>query len=281
MDFWDAKMWAEGIGLVGDVCNSRSSLNLKSRSRIDYFDFAEVYGLNSGVDAVLPLLEAHKDFKLECNLSPHSCYSLNTKTFRDIIARCDRAKPISVHFMETQSERELFEQKGELWHWYSERGFSVDFLGDISPVDRIIKNIPPEQKILLVHNTVLAKKDAERLISHFGDNLSWVLCPKSNKYISGQTPDIKMLMNLGARILIGTDSLSSNTELSLCEELKCFADDISLLDLIAMVTTNATSAFSREDLNLKVGNKAQLVLLKGADLANNKLLSGSTFERIL
>ena len=57
-------------------------------------------------------------------------------------------------------------------------------------------------------------------MSHFRTPPTFVLCPQSNSYISGLQPPAELLLKCGAKVAIGTDSLASNSNLSIIEELK-------------------------------------------------------------
>ena len=45
-------------------------------------------------------------------------------------------------------------------------------------------------------------------------------CPNANLYIEGQLPHYLSFINADARMTIGTDSLTSNWQLSVLEEMK-------------------------------------------------------------
>ena len=118
----DAAMWQAGIEAVGDISNGDATFAVKSRSRIAYRTFVEFFGLRAAsAEHLLPLLR-HP----QTSLTPHSLYSVQDAPLRAIAARGDA--PLSIHFMETPAEAELFEQRGELWEWYRKAGFTCDFL---------------------------------------------------------------------------------------------------------------------------------------------------------
>jgi cytosine/adenosine deaminase-related metal-dependent hydrolase len=72
--------------------------------------------------------------------------------------------------------------------------------------------------LILVHNTVLAEDELEKLASV--PNIWFCLCPSSNMRISDKMPPVKLLAKASGRIVAGTDSLASTNHLSIMGELK-------------------------------------------------------------
>jgi cytosine/adenosine deaminase-related metal-dependent hydrolase len=82
-------------------------------------------------------------------------------------------------------------------------------------------------------------------------DLYWCLCPNSNLYIEQKMPPVDLLVSEGCPIVIGTDSLSSNTSLSIINELKTIHShfpSFSLETLIGWATINGAKALG-EDMN--------------------------------
>lgn len=74
------------------------------------------------------------------SLTPHSLYSVQDAPLRAIAAEGDA--PLSVHFMESPAESELFARRGPLWEWYRKVGFTCDFLHYGSPAERLVACVP-------------------------------------------------------------------------------------------------------------------------------------------
>lgn len=265
-EFWDAKMYSEGIGRVLDISNGATTLDIKRRSKIDYHTFAELFGL--GATSIEPLKELMSLAEgTNISITPHSTYSLNEAAFRAAVAASGDA-PLSIHFMESRAESDLYHRRGTLWQWYEGSGMKVDFLHYGSPTARIIECIPANRKIYLIHNTFLERADAVRLMEHFGDNLTFVLCPCSNKFIEGVLPDALMLTELGARIALGTDSLASAENLSLTSAM-ALLEDIPLQSRLGWVSRG-----------VEVGAKG-LVLIENLNLTQLSMTEHTTSRRLI
>lgn len=138
----DRRMWRQGIGGVGDVCNGDSSFAVKADSPVDYLSFLELFGLGaSSARGLEPLVRRAEAYGLPCTVTPHATYSLQDAAFRSAVA--SGTGPLSVHFMESPAERELFEGRGELAAWYAQRGTAIDFAEYGSPAMRITAAVPP------------------------------------------------------------------------------------------------------------------------------------------
>ncbi len=203
-----------GVVAVGDIVNGKTSMDCKSRSSIRYRNFGELFGLRTTSFDDLLWCEDYP----HSSITPHSIYSLNDEIFK-LIARRNINQPLSIHFKESSSEEELFAKRGRLWDWYESVGFECDFLHYGSVAERVIGSVPPERSVLLVHNCCVTQSDIDTIMGHFTAPVYWVVCPRSNDYISQLTPPVELLRKNGLNICIGTDSLASNDSLSILEEM--------------------------------------------------------------
>ena len=216
-------MEQEGVVAVGDICNNAFAFEAKTRSRLSFLNFIEYFGLVSrhfpATDAVA---ERSRAMGFRTSKTPHSTYSLNDLPFRQIARE---GNPLSIHFMESRAEAELFSHRGALYDRNHRLGVEVDFTGYGSPARRLVASIPPEKDLLLIHNTFVEDEDIQRIEAHFTGKVTWVLCPRSNEFIEGVLPPYERLQRHGVRIALGTDSMASNDDLSLLEELKRFSGE--------------------------------------------------------
>ena len=200
----DAEMTRGGIVAVGDIANGEAAFDVKSAGRIAYRTFAEFFGLRTmAADGLRPLLRHPRT-----SLTPHSVYSVQDAPFRALCA--EGTAPLSIHFMESPAEAELFAGRGPLHEWYARAGFACDFLHYGSPAERLVRSIPAERPLILVHACCVGEEEVRRILAHFTAPVYWCLCPRSNRYISRLEPPVALLRSLGARICLGTDSLASN-----------------------------------------------------------------------
>lgn len=261
----DAVMWQEGVAAVADIVNDSSSLEMKRRSRIHYHTMVEVFGLNSSIE---PARDLAREFGAD--LTTHSTYSIQDGVFRQIADEC--RGPLSIHFMESDDEAALYRGEGSLAAWYERMGWTCDFLHYGSPAQRVIGSVARDKRVLLVHNCCVTEQEVQGLERHFDGNASWVLCPRSNDYISGLRPPVEMLQRAGARICIGTDSLASNSSLSMLDELKCFSD-VPAREVLKWATINGAEALGLEQQlgSIERGKRPGVVLIDKVERRSEEL----------
>ena len=276
----DKTMWQEGVDAVGDIVNGATSFAVKSLSPIEYHNFVEVFGLREcNLERQRELLKYPNT-----SLTPHSTYSVPDKAFKEVCGD-DMEKPLSIHFMESPAEAELYAGCGSLHEWYEKVGFECDFLHYGSPAKRIVECVPKGRGLLLVHNCEVTTNDIDAIMGHFTAPVSWVLCPRSNNYISRVKPRSVELLRAASpniNICIGTDSLASNRSLSMLEELKMFSG-IPLAELLQWATINGAKALGVADRlgSIEEGKRSGIVNLKGVDLNDFTLTPDSKAVRIV
>ena len=271
----DARMWHEGVQAVADIVNGGTSFAVKARSAIRYRSFAEVFGLNASTSSVRPLLQYP-----DTTLTPHSAYSIQDAVFREIASEASD-NPLSIHFMETPAEQELYDGHGALHDWYLTQGFECDFLHYGSPAERVAASVPRDRSVLLVHCCCVGQRDIDIIMEHFTAPVYWVLCPRSNGYISGLAPDTGLLRRNGLNVCVGTDSLASNSSLSMLDEMKALGD-VPLDELLTWATRNGAAALGMGDSlgSIEEGRECGLCAISGIDYANMRLTEASRLQRI-
>ncbi len=276
--FWDAKMWAEGVSAVADICNGASTFELKRRSRIKYHNFCELFGLHADPEKTFALCDEALAAGLTAYVTPHSLYSLNRDNYQLSIVNYQ----LSIHFLESADEVGLFHRKGAMWEWYREQGLNPDFLDYGSPAERLVAQTPRDRSVMLVHNCAVTQRDIDIVMEHFTAPVAWVLCPGSNRYISGLAPPVELLRRNGLQIAVGTDSLASNDTLSMIRELGMIKN-VPLTELLGWATAGGAKALGMDDRlgTIEVGKSPGLVLLTGVDLQTLTLTENARTERII
>ncbi|MFI3292995.1 MAG: amidohydrolase family protein [Rikenellaceae bacterium] len=264
----DLTLRTGGVVAVGDILNGNTSMDCKSKSPIRYRNFGEVFGLKTTSFEDLLWCEDYPN----SSITPHSIYSLNDQLFKNIASR-NIDHPLSIHFQESPAEAELFERRGRLWEWYQTMGFECDFLHYGSPAERIINSVPHDRTTLLVHNCCVTQRDIDTIMRHFTAPVYWVLCPKSNDYISRLTPPVELLHANNLNICVGTDSLASNDSLSILEEIAMFPE-VPLAQRIDWATHQGAKALGFSDLGeLKVGYRPGINIISGVDYRTMQITS--------
>ena len=284
----DSLMHENGIVAVGDISNSEVSFAVKAKSKINYYTFVEIFGIqdsiakermNFGTD----LLQKLKSFRLSGSITPHAPYSISEPLWQ-LLSEYSITHNLnwSVHNQESKEEDLLFLTKtGEISEFLASFGEEFDRwekkgTSSLQYCRQFYQNIP---KILLVHNTFTSLSDLQS-VSDLQEKIFIVLCPNANLYIENKLPDIEMLAHSGFSISLGTDSLASNTTLSILEEIKTIQHhypSISLIELIKWGTLNGARALGLDASlgTIEKGKKPGLNLITNINFQEMKLTSQS------
>lgn len=279
-------MLKSGIVAVGDISNAPDTFAQKAKGRLNYYTFIEMFDFLQTQNAtaefekyravydVLTLAEGSKK-----SVAPHAPYSVSRNLFQKIRDFNEKSNiTISIHNQETQPEQDLF-QKGEgaFYDFYGKFGISLD--GFAAPkttaIHYALENMNPSVRTLFVHNTLTSKADIEAA-HQWSPNVYWATCPNANLYIENRLPHYQNFLDTNARMTIGTDSLTSNWQLSIIEEMKTiqrFQSYVPLDILLKWATLNGAEALGFEDRlgSLEVGKTPGLALLS---IENGKILRG-------
>ena len=287
----DNYMYKEGIVLCADVCNTSGSFNIKKESRISYINLLEVFGLDPEkagrrIDDIIKVAERAKEMDLPYSLVPHSAYSMSLTLFRLLRNESLNNKVTAIHFMESAGEEAFLKnQTGSLMSSYKRSGLIPARLEiPVSHTDVVLNEITKSGNLILIHNTFVDRKTIRMVKER--ENLFWCLCPNSNIYIENKIPPLNLLMEEGCEIVIGTDSLASNTNLSILDELKTLQFNFSgipIENLVFWATINGAKALGEEKQygSIEPGKKPGLLLLQNVDLQNMKLLPDSFVTRLI
>jgi cytosine/adenosine deaminase-related metal-dependent hydrolase len=287
----DKQMYNEGIVLCADICNTADTFSLKKESRISYVNFLEVFSLDPDkafkrFDEISGLALKAREMDLEYSLVPHSVYSMSLTLFRLLKDKSADNKVTSIHFMESAEEESFVKNRtGLLMSSYQKSGLLPSRLETVmSHNDAILNEITRSGNLILVHNTY-ADKNTIRKANERG-HVYWCLCPKSNIYIENKIPPVKLLLEENCDLVIGTDSLASNSSLSILEEIRTLQSifpEIPLEDLIRWATLNGARALGKDEQfgKIETGRKPGLLLLQNIDLQNMKLLPESFVTRLI
>jgi cytosine/adenosine deaminase-related metal-dependent hydrolase len=273
----DSEMWHEGVEAVLDIANDDLIMPIKERSKIEYHTLFEVFGLNTqSCDTHRAMAAQYRN----SDITTHSTYSLQDGIFRSIAREGSEA--LSIHLLESEDETALYNKKGSLCDWYTRMGWECDFLHYGSPVARIVASVPAERRTVVVHGCMATREDVTRLNNHLLTPPTWVLCPESNRFISGITPPAEMLREMGATIAIGTDSLASARSLSLIDNMRLI-EGVSLVEMLQWATINGAKALGKEQSigEIAIGKRPGLVIIEGADLQSLSLKPESRSRRII
>ena len=279
----EREMEEEGIVAVGDICNTNITLETKRQSKIKWNNFIEVLGmkdekaeanllhyegiLNAFTNAAIKMEEA----SFMSSLVPHAPYSISNKTFEGINDRTSHSI-VSMHSQENPAEDELYKKgTGDFIQFFNQLGLAESPfpVTGKSSIRSCLPHFNKQQRMILVHNTFTAEEDIVFALDHAKEHLSGIhfcLCVNANRYIENRMPPIDILIKNKAEIILGTDSYSSNWQLSIASEIRTIRKEMPAIPLqliLQWATINGARALERDEVlgSFEPGKKPGIVLL--------------------
>lgn len=293
IDKADQEMLQNGIVAVGDISNDDHTLECKAQSSIYYHTFVEAYGFipakaNEYFQKAFELFTKAREKNLPAAITPHAPYSVPPALFK-LIFDFDKNHPaiFSFHNQETQAEADFFRDGSGDFRDMIMNYFKLDpvpFTPTGKPsLESVIKFFPKHHRMLLVHNTMSDDYDFENALATH-DNLWWCTCPNANLFIEDRLPKYDTWIKHTEKICIGTDSLASNGQLSILEEMKTIQKNnpqISTETLIQWATRNGAQFLGLENQfgSIEKGKQPGILLLENCP--EGQLNSNTIIRRLV
>jgi len=213
---------------------------------------------------------------------PHAPYSISPDTFARINQHT-AGEVISMHNQEHPAEDDLY-RTGQSEYLRLFRIFGIDRspfpVTGTSALRSVLPYFANGQTLFLVHNTSTPEEDiiwAEATAKANGIKLVWCLSINANRYIENKVPPADTLHRLGCHLVLGTDSYSSNWQLSIAQEMKAIRDHFPSIppeDILRWATANGASALRWEDQlgSFEKGKRPGVVLLSPDWESSRRLL---------
>lgn len=282
----EKEMYESGIVGVADICNTTDAIDVKKQSAIRWHSLIEtinLYDINAAktLQNSEGIKAAHEKQGLKVVLTPHAPYSVSRLTFEEINKQT-AGQIISVHNQEAEAENELFQKgTGDFLKLYTALGSTtVPFaIAGKNSIQTWLPYFTNGQTVLLVHNTYIKEEDilfAKQHAEEYGLILVYCLCPNANLYIENTLPPVEWLLKHNCTIVLGTDSYSSNEQLSIASEIKTmrqYFPDIPLATVLQWSTYNAAHTMQWNDLgSFEKGKKPGVVLLDENNFTVQRIL---------
>ena len=269
----DQEMYNEGIVAVGDISNKVDTADTKRKSKINYYTFVEMFDFMQSsmtedvIDQYQLVFDGHSEEggNKKCFV-PHAPYTVSPGLYEHIRNENYQYDTVSIHNQETPDEDELFRHKtGGLIDFYKKFGFPLDKFEATgkSSIHSAMQHLNAMVKTLFVHNTETTAEDIARA-HDWNHRTYWATCANANLYIENRLPNYKAFVDADAKMTIGTDSLTSNWQLSILEEMKTIMRYKSFLPFETLITwacKNGAEALGYEDQlgTIEVGKNPGLV----------------------
>ncbi|MCI5164238.1 MAG: hypothetical protein D3917_19945 [Candidatus Electrothrix sp. AX5] len=176
-------------------------------------------------------------------------YSTHLDLLRALKNRTTRLGQIfSIHVAESTAEHDMISQgTGEMREFLEQRGFwesSFQPTGSDSkgPVSYLHQHGLLDSRTLCVHCLHVTDQEMDLLAK---TKAKICLCPGSNRYLGVGTAPVEKYLRKGILPALGTDSLTSNPELSIWREMRLLAEEhptVDPADILRMATLGGAEA---------------------------------------
>ena len=279
-----------GIVAVGDICNNTLTISQKKLQRLQYHHFIEISGWNPAIAEIRMqkslgyFKEFHTVFPKHSSISPHAPYSVSSALWQEMQPYFTD-QIITIHNQESAAENTLFKSdSGDFKRLYqlmqiSNPSFTATGKNSLPS---IFNHLESAKNILLVHNSFTEQSDID-FIRSSQTPVSLCLCPNANLYIEQTLPPVDLFVKNDMALVIGTDSLASNHQLSILDELKTLHQHLPHLSislLLQAATYNGAKALGMEKElgSFEKGKKPGVLLLKNVA---DKIIADTSVQRIL
>jgi len=230
-----ASLHAFGTGIVGDIDSSATFTGEDSDGALVVRTFVELFGLQTeSLEAAMdrlpqPARSTLANGQENVSLAVHAPYTASESLLRQAKDwTSERAKVVSIHAAESEEEilflrtgkgplRDLLEERGmEPGRWQHPGCGAVTYLDRLGFLDSLS---------LCVHVVQVSEEEIQLLQR---SRAGVCLCPRSNLFIGNGLPPVRQLLDAGVPCALGTDSLASNADLNLFEEMTVLADQCGI-----------------------------------------------------
>ena len=287
-------LWEQGVVAMADISNCADSFAVKARHPMYTRTFLEVFGTepedcDAVMDGVRKLKEVADGYGIDAAPTPHACYTMSPELVTAVSVEGLKSGFLSFHSEETEEEEEMLKYgSGKMWENRVKAGMSVPPVTGKSSllyfIDRLLAGRPApfDEHILLVHECCLDQEgiDAAKAVM----NHPFVaVCPLSNLFIHNALPPIGLMRRNGLKVCVGTDSLSSNDDLNILDELFCLQrnfPEVPFGELLTWASRNGAEFLAKPEFGtLEPGKRPGLVFIDNLD-ADGRMTAASKSRRL-
>ena len=241
-----------GTTLLGDIASSGVSFEALKGFTLRRVIFEEAIGLDprqaeqTTTELAKRLDALGGDSRYAPAISPHAPYSVSGELYRNLAElAAKRGLLLATHVAETKEELEFLQNgSGSLRELLLKvgaypPGWSAPAL---HPIQHLAELGVLEHPTLLIHANYLNEESVNTILKK---RTSVVYCPRSHAFFGHEEHPVRLLLDRGVNVALGTDSLASNSSLSMLDEMRFLfrkRKDVKPVEILAMATMNGASA---------------------------------------
>jgi len=263
------QQYASGVGLLLDIGNV--SLAPFPASSVEVISLLELLGPSKKAEeAAVDLIQGMPS---ESAVTGHAPYSTTPELLRFIKERSRKGGSIfSIHLAENRDEGALLLRGEGCFAEFLRQRNAFDGTFPLSGIDSsgVVGYLQQagllDDKTVCVHCVHLTENEA-RILSESQAHVC--LCPGSNRFLSVGVADVEMLLRKSILPALGTDSIASNPQLSMWDEMALLRSehpDVPAAIVLEMATLAGARALQRDDAfgSLAEGRTARCIHVRNA-----------------
>ncbi|MFO1063454.1 MAG: amidohydrolase family protein [Pirellulales bacterium] len=182
-------------------------------------------------------------------VSPHAPYSMHPELFTSAVRRAKQHRlPLVMHLAESAAEREWLDQNTGPFREMLER-FQDGRPMQPPNLNQLIIQLAVAPRSLIIHGNYLRNNEIATIAS-VGKTMSVVYCPRTHQHFGHQAYPWEALNESGVRVVLGTDSRSTNPDLSIWKEAATVCklyENVSPSRAFRAITSDAAEALGIAD----------------------------------
>jgi cytosine/adenosine deaminase-related metal-dependent hydrolase len=198
------------------------------------------------VDLAVESLKSAKHW----GLAPHAPFTASARLYArcEEIARRENAR-LATHLAESHEEMQMFRDgNGPAFEFLKSIGRPMDDCGNETPLSFLIRRQKIDERWIIAHLNELTDSDFDLLARAAKFHIAH--CPRSHTFLGHAPFNLKKLRALGFNVCLGTDSLASNSSLSLLSEMREFqrkAPEVAPREILEMATVHGARALGQAE----------------------------------
>ncbi len=198
--------------------------------------------------------------------SPHAPYSAPPELWRDVARLAAHQKvPLAMHVLESPAERQWIDEgdgpMAEMLAGFGAAGWKLP----ARFFDELCLHLNQAPSALMIHGNYLSEAELDIVAAH--KNIRLVYCPRTHAHFQHKSYPLESIIKRGIRLLIGTDSRSTNPDLNLWQDARTawqLHKSLRPSAALAAITDSAAQALQidKDFGSLQPGRVAALNLIK-------------------
>jgi cytosine/adenosine deaminase-related metal-dependent hydrolase len=214
--------------------------------------------------------ETHPEWLGGFGLAPHAPFTASAQLFSAASKISAKHRvAITTHVAESREEMQMFrDAAGPLFDFLKGIGRPMDDCGGHTPLSSLMHGQVLDERWIIAHLNELTEDDFDLLAG--ANRFHIAHCPRSHTFFGHAPFELRRLRALGFNICLGTDSLASNSSLSLFSEMRELQRKqpwISPREVLEMATVNAAHAIGQGGMlgAIGPGSRADLIAIPFAE----------------